>query len=134
MRNNTAAKWWPFEDIINLSVTFRQYVSMTQLTSSFRDIQKTEAIRKEYLKCRSPFILCLKGDITSMIYKWYDLWNRNIQQTINRIIHIYLAYLLQHSLGSNMNALGKIAFLAYGQYLPNSRDKKRVVDRDITIW
>ena len=51
----------------------------------------------------------------------------------NRIIHIYLAYLLQHSLGSNMKALGKIAFLAYGQYLPNSRDKKRVVARDITI-
>ena len=45
----------------------------------------------------------------------------------------YLAYLLQHSLGSNMNAFGKIAFLAYGQYLPNSRDKKRVVARDITI-
>ena len=42
-------------------------------------------------------------------------------------------YLLQHSLGSNMKALGKIAFLAYGQYLPNSRDKKRVVARDITI-
>ena len=55
----------------------------------------------------------------------------------NRIIHIwvhiYLAYLLQHSLGSNMKALGKIAFLSYGQYLPNSRDKKRVVARDITI-
>ena len=33
----------------------------------------------------------------------------------------------------NMKALGKIAFLAYGQYLPNSRDKKRVVARDITI-
>ena len=32
-----------------------------------------------------------------------------------------------------MNALGKIAFLAYGQDLPNSRDKKRVVARDITI-
>ena len=116
---------------------------MTQLTSSFRDIQKTEAIRKEYLKCRSPFILCRKGNITSMIYKRYDLWDRNIQQkassriNVNRIIHIwvhiYLAYLLQHSLGSNMKALGKIAFLAYGQYLPNSRDKKRVVARDITI-
>ena len=113
---------------------------MTQLTSSFRDIQKTEAIRKEYLKCRSPFILCRKGNITSMIYKRYDLWDRNIQQKAssrNRIIHIYihiyLAYLLQHSLGSNMKALGKIAFLAYGQYLPNSRDKKRVVARDITI-
>ena len=32
-----------------------------------------------------------------------------------------------------MKALGKIAFLAYGQYLPNSKDKKRVVARDITI-
>ena len=32
-----------------------------------------------------------------------------------------------------MKALGKIAFLAYGQYLPNSRDKKRVVARHITI-
>lgn len=112
---------------------------MTQLTSSFRDIQKTEAIRKEYLKCRSPFILCRKGNIASMIYKRYDLWDRNIQQTassrinVNRIRHIYLAYLLQHSLGSNMKALDKIAFLAYGQYLPNSRDKKRVVARDITI-
>ena len=110
---------------------------MTQLTSSFRDIQKTEAIRKEYLKCRSPFILCRKGNITSMIYKRYDLWDRNIQQKassrINVLLESAMAYLLQHRLGSNMKALGKIAFLSYGQYLPNSRDKKRVVARDITI-
>ena len=55
------------------------------------------------------------------------------QENRKRHIHIYLAYVLQHSLGSNMKTLGKIVFLAYGQYLPNSRDKKRVVDRDITI-
>ena len=55
------------------------------------------------------------------------------QESMYCLNPLYLAYLLQHSLGSNMKALGKIAFLAYGQYLPSSRDKKRVVARDITI-
>ena len=65
-----------------------------------------------------------------MIYKRYDLWDRNIQQKASSRINVLLE---SARLGSNMKALGKIAFLSYGQYLPNSRDKKRVVARDITI-